>query len=263
MRTWLIGIWLLVPPAFAVWHFGPGQERLRADDAAGSIRAARQAASAGDWESAVAAYDAALNQLPEGRADEARRVRLARAVAKLRGKTLAKGREELVDLVAELEREPGRDPEALNSARSALAYSRFHTCWLMRLEGRSRLEWEPEVEAARQGFRASVEQALALGDTATAGRLQEDLESAVRLARMDLADLQAKNLPEEMQGSGSGEGEGEGKEKGKGKGKGRGKGKGEGEGEGEGEGTGLGQGKNAAKDARGASSGPPPDTGGH
>lgn len=255
MRKWLIGIWLLAVPAFAVWHFGPGQKYVRGDEAAASLRTAQVASASGDWAAAVAAYDAALAQLPEDRVEEIRRVRLARAVAKLRGKTFAQGREELAALVDELEQEPTRDPETLNSARSALAYGRYHTAWLMRLEGRPKVEWEPEAEAARQWFRVSAEQAIARGDTTTAGRLREDLESSVRMARMDLADLQALNLPKELQDSGSGDGE----EEGAGKGKGRGKGKGKGKGEGEGEGEGL----EPAKDARGASAGPPPDTGGH
>jgi hypothetical protein len=241
----LTAVWLLVPPAFAAWHFGPGQKYMRSEEAAASLRAARQAGAAGDWDAAVAAYADALGRLPEDRVAERRRLRLAQAAAKLRGKTFAQGREELLTLVGELENEPGGDPDALDAARSALAYSQFHAAWLMRLEGRPRLDWEPEVEAARQRFRVSTELAVTRGDTAAAARFREDLESTVRMARADLADLQAMNLPDELRESRSDGGEGNRP------GKGKGKGKGEGEGEGD------------RNDSRGASSGPPPDTGGH
>jgi hypothetical protein len=65
----------------------------------------------------------------------------------------------------------------------------------MRLEGYQREDWEPEIEAARQNFSLLAEQAEAGGDAAGARRHEEDLESAVRLARMDLAELQGLPLP--------------------------------------------------------------------
>lgn len=262
---WLIAVWLLVLPAFAAWHyFGPGRSYLQADDAADHLAAARRAADAGDWDAAVAAYTTALDRLPAGRAQDAHRIRLDRSVAKLRGRTFAEGRDELAEQVDELTRTAGADEATLDSARAALAYSRHHSGWLMRLEGKSAAVWQAEVEAARQHYRAAAERAAARGDTTAAGRLRDDLEATVRLARLDLNDLQGKDLPEELKDSSSdGEGKEDGKDQGKGKGKAKGKGKGEGEGEGEGDNPGLGRGREGMKDARGASAGPPPDKGGH
>ena len=62
------------------------------------------------------------------------------------------------------------------------------------LEGLDRKVWEPEIEAARQNWRLLAEQA---GTAAEKTLHQEDLEAAVRLARMEMADLQGLPLPSE------------------------------------------------------------------
>ena len=67
--------------------------------------------------------------------------------------------------------------------------------WLMRLEGLGREAWEPEIEAARQNFKLLAEQAEKSGDRVAAQMRKEDLESAIRLARMDLSELQGLPLP--------------------------------------------------------------------
>jgi hypothetical protein len=67
--------------------------------------------------------------------------------------------------------------------------------WLMRLEGSPRTEWEPEIQAARQNYKLLAEDALALGDTSATERGREDLESAIKLERMELKDLQGLPLP--------------------------------------------------------------------
>jgi hypothetical protein len=65
----------------------------------------------------------------------------------------------------------------------------------MRLEGLGRDEWEPEAEAARQTYKLLAEDAARRGDPAAAARHREDLEASVRLARMDLSELQGLPLP--------------------------------------------------------------------
>ena len=65
----------------------------------------------------------------------------------------------------------------------------------MRLEGLTKEAWEPEIEAARQTYRLLAEQSESAGDTNAAKKNREDLESAVRLARMDLTELQGLPLP--------------------------------------------------------------------
>ena len=107
---------------------------------------------------------------------------------------------ELRNLVDEMTADAGADPKLLADARSAQANSQYYTTWLMRLEGAGRDEWEPEVESARQTYRLLAEQAEKAGDTAAAAKHREDLEAAVRLARMELSELQGLNLPKQCKG---------------------------------------------------------------
>ena len=80
-------------------------------------------------------------------------------------------------------------------ARGALANAQYYTTWLMRLEGLSREEWEPEIEASRQNYKLLAEHAEEAGDEAAAEQARSDLESSIRLARMDLDELQGLPLP--------------------------------------------------------------------
>ncbi len=141
---------------------------------------------------------------------------------------------ELTALIDELTGEKPADPGLVADAREGLAGAQYYMTWLMRLEGMGREEWEPEIEGARQTYRLLAEQAEVRGDAPAAERHREDLESAIRLARMEPGELQGLAIPRQCQGCKSGQC--------KGKKPGRKPG-----------------GKNKPKDARGASSGPPPD----
>jgi hypothetical protein len=111
--------------------------------------------------------------------------------------------------------------------------------WLMRLEGLGAQEWEPEIESARQTYRMLAEQDEAKGDQESARKHREDLESVIRLARMDLGDLQGLDLPKQCQNCKSGQCKKPGKK------------------------PGNKQSKDAEKkDARKAGAGPPPDNSG-
>jgi hypothetical protein len=103
--------------------------------------------------------------------------------------------EELKGLVDDLTADPTADPKLLAEAQSALANSQYYLTWLMRLEGKPPEEWEPEIESARQTWRRLAEQAAADGQETEAQRCREDLEAAIRLARMDLKELQGLPLP--------------------------------------------------------------------
>ena len=67
----------------------------------------------------------------------------------------------------------------------------------MRLEGLHEDVWKPEIESARQHYTQLNEIAVAAGDTDAAAKSAQDLESAVRLARMDLEELQGLPLPDQ------------------------------------------------------------------
>lgn len=209
MRKLFLLVWLLVPAGVYAYHYGPGQELLRVDragDAAERAQAlsksARETAAAeGDaaarslWVEAEAAYTEALEALPNDSVAENRALRLERAKAQMFISKLPDAHHEFVGLVDELGQDPAADPALLASAREALANAQYYRTWLMRLEGAPQAEWEPEIEASRQNYKLLAEQAGASGDLTLAKASQENLESAIRLARMDLDDLQGLPLP--------------------------------------------------------------------
>lgn len=209
MRKLFLLVWLLVPAGVYAYHYGPGQELLRVDragDAAERAQAlsksARETAAAeGDaaarslWVEAEAAYTEALEALPNDSVAENRALRLERAKAQMFISKLPDAHHEFVGLVDELVQDPAADPALLASAREALANAQYYRTWLMRLEGAPQAEWEPEIEASRQNYKLLAEQAGASGDLTLAKASQENLESAIRLARMDLDDLQGLPLP--------------------------------------------------------------------
>jgi tetratricopeptide (TPR) repeat protein len=195
MRIVLAVGWLIVPVLAWAWHAGPGQQYVKLDEANVFVSKAQEALAKKDYARAVEEFDAALKSLPEGRVAESRRIRLERDKAMMFAKKLPEAHEDLDNLVAELQADPKADPRLLADARAALANSQYYVTWLMRLRGHARDEWEPEIEGARQTYRMLAEQAEAAGDQNLMAQFQQDCESAIRLARMDLDELQGLPLP--------------------------------------------------------------------
>ncbi|MCY2960349.1 MAG: hypothetical protein NTY35_09305 [Planctomycetota bacterium] len=209
MRKLLLFGWLLLPVAAGAYHFGPGQIALLADHASASAREAGSLASEaraiaardgdeearGTWAAAVEAYERALQELPTGHDAEGRALRLELAKARMFVSQLPEAHRDLVTLVEELQSEPAANSKMLSEARAALANAQYYRTWLMRLEGAPRDEWEPEIEASRQNYRLVAESAATQGDAEVARVTEQDLEAAVRLARMELSDLQGLPLP--------------------------------------------------------------------
>jgi hypothetical protein len=195
MRILLLVGWLGVAVVAVAWHYGPGQSLAQFDRAAAAARTADEAVAAKRYSAAVSGYDNALKLLPPGRPDLARRMRLEKAKAMMLARKLPEARADLEDLVAELQSDSKPDETILADARETLANSQYYMTWLMRLERQPREQWEPEVEAARQTYRLLAEQAAGKGDAAKARQFREDVESSIRLARMDLGELQGLPLP--------------------------------------------------------------------
>ena len=237
MRTLVLLGWLLVPVAFGAYHYGPGQERLRLDDAATVLAEADRLAAAKLWQSAVAKYDAAQAILPEGRVEDVRRIRLKRAKAQMFAHQLPEASAALQDLVEQLQDDNSASAQLCDEAREAQASAEYYVTWLKRLEGLGEQEWEPDIESARQSYRLLAEKSESAGDQVAARRHREDLESAIRLARMDVGELQGLAIPTQCQGCKSGQCKKPGRKPGK-------------------------SNSDQKKDARGASSGPPPDKSG-
>jgi hypothetical protein len=237
MRTLVLLGWLMVPVAFGAYHFGPGQERLRLDDAARALAEADRLTAAAQWQTALSKYDEAQAFLPEGRVDDVRRIRLKRAKVQMFAHQLPEANAALSELVDQLQDDKSASPSLRDEAREAQANVQYYMTWLRRLEGLSADEWEPDIESARQTYRLMAEQAESAGDQTLAKRHREDLESAIRLARLDIGELQGLAIPSQCQGCKSGQCKKScnGKKMGKGEQK---------------------------KDARSAGAGPPPDKSG-
>lgn len=234
MRGILLSAWLLVPAAVAAYHYGPGQQRMSIDGAAYQLREADRLVAAAKWPQAIAAYDDALAVLPANQVDASRRARLERAKAKLEVGRLPEAYDELFELTNEIAPDESTPADLRTETRDAMASVQYYLTWLMRLEGEPREKWEPEIEAARQNYRLLAEQSTAAGETDAAATHSQDLEAAIRLARMDISELQALPLPKQCCGCCSGQC----KCKGKGK---------------------TPKEKKGPEDSRGASAGPPPD----
>ena len=195
MRTLLAVGWLFIGLAGLIFHFGPGQEKMELDRVDSILDEARQSAQDEKWNRAIEQFDQALALLPADRLNDQRWVRLEKAKAQMMAKQLPIAREALAGLLDEIESEPTIDPKLKTETRSALASAQYYMTWLMRLEGLPKTEWEPEIESARQNYRILYERASEAGDDALAKRNREDLESAIRLARIDLKELQGLPLP--------------------------------------------------------------------
>ncbi len=192
MRGFWLTIWLLVPVVGWAYHMGPGQHRWKMDRVDDLVRDAAQKAEAKKWQEATKQYEEALQLLPEDEQQQGQRIRLELAKAKMLAKQLPEAHQELKDLVDEIEGTEVPDEDLLRESRAALANSQYYITWLMRLEGQPREVWEPEVEGARQTYRLLAESS---NDAQKAKGYQEDLESTIRLARMDLSELQGLPLP--------------------------------------------------------------------
>lgn len=239
MRGLLAVMWLMVPVLFGAWHYGPGQAYLLEDEIGKQLQAASAFANAQQWSQAEEAYDAALKLIPSERVALARRTKLERCKVQLRNEKLPNAHDELAALVDELVDDPNADPQLSADARATFAGSRYYMTWLMRLEGEPREVWEPEIDSARQTYRLLAEAAAQAGNEDQAKARQQDLEAAIRLARIDLKELQGLPLPKQCKGCCSGKCKNPGKKAQK------------------------NQQPKQPKDNRSAGNGPPPDGSGH
>lgn len=196
MRKFALAIWFMLPVLVGAYHYGPGQEQLKLDETSALLEQADQQVIQEQWKEAGASYEKALALLPKEKKAVRFRVRLERAKAMMLSSELPAANSELLTLVDEMQQQRSTaDLDVLNEARAALANSQYYRTWLMRLEGLPRAEWEPEIDAARQTYKMLASDASTTGDAQNAKRHQEDLEAVIKLARMDLGDLQGLPLP--------------------------------------------------------------------
>ena len=209
MNRSLIALWLTLPVAAYAYHMGPGQEHMRLDEVAALIESADfhvaeaeriaaidgDEAAVGEWTDAEADYAEALDLMPAGRVPEIRRLKLERAKAQMFIAKLPIANGTLAGMVTELQDDPTADPELLADVQRTFATSQYYMTWLQRLEGAPREEWEPRIDSARQTFKLLASRAEAGTNQRKTEEAREDLESAIRLARMELSELQGLPLP--------------------------------------------------------------------
>lgn len=204
MKILVVTLWCLIPLGLLAYHYGPGREGIALDATASVIDRAQERAGAADWKEAIASYEDALAKLPKDRVAEARRIRLELAKARMEGSELPQARSELAALAEEMEKDDGADPAVRDETLASLANARFYMTYLMKLEGLPDSEWEPEIDAARQERKLLVKRAEEAGDSAAASRHADDLEAAIRLARMEPEELYGKAIPKQCSGCCSG-----------------------------------------------------------
>ena len=195
MRKILLAFWLLLPAAGAAYHYGPGQRGLVLDEVDEILVRADQLASEKtekSWRAAIEQYELALSKLPEDRKDQGHRINLAKAKVQMLSSQLPLANTNLEGLLEEMSADPSADPKLKDDVRSTLAGSQYYMTWLMRLEGAQREAWMPFIEGARQNYRLLAEKAV---DKKTAEKRRKDLDSTIRLARLDLSELQGLPIP--------------------------------------------------------------------
>lgn len=195
----LLCLWLVTPIGLLAYHYGPGQMSMARDSAASQLALAGNFEAKEQWRDAIAAYSDALAKLPASDRDTRWQVRLAQGKARMQTGELPEAINDLETLLTEMEKE--KAPAAqLDDVRANLAKGDYYAGWLMRLEGAKTEEWMVQVDNARQNFRLLAEDALKTDPAAAKGH-QENLEATIRLARMDLTELQGMPLPKSCQGA--------------------------------------------------------------
>jgi tetratricopeptide (TPR) repeat protein len=195
----LFCIWLLTPIGLLAYHYGPGQTSMARDAAASQLALASSYEIKEDWRAAMSAYTDALTKIPASDRDARWQVRLAQAKARMQTGELPEAINDLETLLTEMEKEKAPAPK-IADVRANLAQGDYYAGWLMRLEGAKTEEWMVQVDNARQNFRLLSEDALKADPMAAKGH-QENLEATIRLARMDLTELQGMPLPKNCQGA--------------------------------------------------------------
>ena len=191
----LLAAWLLVPVGLLAYHYGPGQKGVARDSVAALIERAQQCEKAESWASAIEFYGKALASLPADQIATRHQLRLAQARARMFTGGLPEAMADIENLL--LDMQTGKaEPTAVREARASLGTAQYYAGWLMRLEGASKDEWMPVVESARQNFRLLAEETRGQ-DSSSAVDFQKNLEATIRLARMDISELQGLPLPKE------------------------------------------------------------------
>lgn len=195
MKKLLLAFWIALPVLGVVYHLAAGERHRRMDAIGDHLRDARSLVQRSECSIAAIEFEKALEDIPDDADNLRRDVRLELAQAKLNGTGLPEAHEDLKKMLDELISPDAKgviDVAFENRVRESLASSQYYMTWLMRLEGLSKADWGPEIESARQNYRLLAERA---GDGAEEKTQLENLEASIRLARLEMTDLQGLPIP--------------------------------------------------------------------
>jgi len=100
MRKLLIFIWLLVPLGAAAYHFGPGQQSIKIDQATTHIALAEKHLKNNQFDEAVIEFDKAIRLLPKENITANNRLRLEKAKAQMQCSQLPEAYIELLSMLS-------------------------------------------------------------------------------------------------------------------------------------------------------------------
>ena len=146
-----------------------------------------------EFAEAVVDFDKAISSLPNGDISIAKKLRLEKAKAQMQCSQLPEAYKNLESMLSELNE--NTEPKIRAEIKSTLANAQYYITWLMRLEGHPREVWEPVIESSRQNYYAAAEFTKSEGNQKTTDELLQNLEASIKLARMDLDELQGLPLP--------------------------------------------------------------------
>jgi len=201
-RTWgflsgklMVATWLVTPVVLLGLHYGPGQRSLAEDRVKAAVAQAQLAEADKNWTVAAASWRKAIDAVPANDGDQRVRLSLKYQMARVMKGELPQALEDTATLLTQSRSWNISEP-VNRELRAQLGGMHYWAAWLMRLEGAAPGEWEPVADQARQHFRL-----LAETEPAAADAQKKNLESTIRLIRMDLSELQGLPLPKECKGT--------------------------------------------------------------
>lgn len=193
-RRLLIAIYALLHVAGIAYHYGPGQQGVSLDTVQSLLGQAEKAYAAEDFTKSKDFYEQALAAVPTGQSELAAKIQVLKAETRMMDGEVPEAILDLETAMTTAAAE-GVSQETQDKLRAQKSTAHYYAAWLVRLENVSEDEWENQCDQARQGFRYLAEKSTDSGLVAAAGDHQKSLESAIRLAQMDAADLKALPLP--------------------------------------------------------------------
>lgn len=173
------------------------EDAARVRDAAAAEDQAYKAAATA-WREAADAFGQIESVLQGASPEALAQVRWSRSRALVRSGDIARGADDLEDLLDEFTDRGQADSDIARSTREELATAYYYGARLMRLAGRSQDDWRAISGKARQQFRYLAEQSRAEHKPEdTTLNYQRNLELVLNLEQSSLNELQGRPLPKQ------------------------------------------------------------------